>query len=317
MKLKYLQTFFAVAQHGSFSNAARALYTSQPSVSLQIRTLEELYGCRLIDRTGRKITLTPAGHILYKHAKAILKICTKAEQEILKTMNQEKGNLHLGVSMSLGGDYLTIFLKQFITQFPQVNITMTVTNTRPVINGIKNNDFDIGLVEGKIEGCDDLAIKVFAEDEMIIAALSGSVIDRKASVIDGKKYIEVGDLINYPMVLRKKESGTRALVDNAIKNAGINFESLKVIIELGSTEAVKGAVEEGIGISILSRCTVTKEVLRGIFSEIYFKDLTIKRTFKLIYNPNKFQSNAFEIFVNELVSYFYSSRSLVIATIAE
>ena len=222
---------------------------------------------------------------------------SEVEKEINEAINLVKGDLKIGASMTIGGYYLPSFLKEFFAKYPQVKISMLVKNSENILEGVQKNNFDLGLVEGELEG-HNLPSKVFAHDEMVVVVPAGHFLD-----LANRKSIEVQEFLQYPLVLREEGSGTRNVLEISLQTAGVDLDSLKVAMELGSIKSIKSAVEEGIGISVLPRWTIKKEVDIGTLKEIYLNNIPMKRTFKIVYDERRFQTIVVKRFINELLQF--------------
>lgn len=267
---------------------------------MQINNLEDYFGCKLFNRKGKNVFLTPAGVILKKYVENILDLHFKAKEEIDQFVTQVKGELKIGASMTIGGHYLPNFLSHFSGKYPDVKIKMIVNNTEEILFYLMEDILEIGIVEGEVN---NVNAHIFAKDEMVVVVPAGHE-------LADNKMIEVEKLCEYPLITREKGSGTRKVLEIKLKEKGILPNSMNIVMELGSTEAIKGAIKAGLGIAVLSRWTVREEVQKNIFKEIYLKGIKLNRTFKYIYNEGNYLSVTGKIFLEELQKYEKNSKTI-------
>lgn len=286
-----LLVFVTVAEKKNFSRAGEELNLTQPAISQQIHALEEYYRARLFDRTSKKVELTQAGSILYAYAKKILDLHRKAERAVTDLIELVTGKMVVGASMTVGEYVLPRLLGAFARKFPRVELVMTIGNTAMVFERTLEGSIDIGLVEGPVEHA-HLQVAPFLEDEMVLIVPGTHPLAEKISVT-------AADLEGETFILREEGSGTRLAAESAIKQLELTPNR---IIQLGSTEAIKQAVEAGLGISFLSRWAIRKEVVLSTLKPLRLKDMPIIRKFNIIRNTNRFQSRACEEFTRFITS---------------
>lgn len=288
MTRNQLEIFREVAEKKSFSEAARVLHISQPAISMQIQAIEEYYGTKLFDRTTKTVTLTAAGEILYQYAVQILDLYDQAQRDISQAAGFIKGKLALGASLTVGGHVLPPILADFYRRYPDVHITMEVMNTEKVLEKVLDLTLDMGLVEGAVEN-PELLVETIARDELVVTiAVSHPLAAHRA--------VTPQQLIELPLIMRETGSGTRRVLEERLAAAGFDPRELTVVMELGSTEAVKGAVEAGLGAAILSKWAVSREIKLGIFKLLTVEGVSFARNFSLVLNPKKFRSPAAQAF---------------------
>ncbi|ABB15748.1 selenium metabolism-associated LysR family transcriptional regulator [Carboxydothermus hydrogenoformans] len=284
MNRNQLEIFRVVAEKKSFSEAARLLHISQPAISMHIQALEEYYGTKLLDRTTKRVTLTPAGEILYKYTLHLLSLMDKAQRDISQAAGIIKGKLILGASLTIGGHVLPPLLSSFYRKYPDVNITMEIMNTEKVLERVSDLTLDLGFVEGEVT-TGELHVEALARDELVVVVAANHP-------LAGRGRISWEELATLPLVMREPGSGTRKVIEERLQAAGFKLPELKIVMELGSTEAIKGAVEAGLGAAILSKWTVRREINWGIFKQLLIENLPIYREFYVVLNNNKFHSPA-------------------------
>jgi len=290
-----LRVFCAVAETKSFSKASELIHLTQPAVSLQIQAMEELYETRLFDRSGNTINLTPAGEILYKRAKEILALYAEAERNISEITGAIKGSLNIGASSTIGNYLLPGIISAFKRKVPQVNISLVVGNTKTITEKLNAGEIDIALVEGDVSK-QRFSVETLIGDELV-------VIMAPAHPWAERRNIPAIELAKEPMILREEGSGTRQIILKHLEEHGIKHDQLRVALVMGSTEAIKGAVEEGVGVSIVSGWAVRKWLKQGLLRAATFKDLKFHRNFSIISPKRNYSTHTAKEFLNFLRVY--------------
>lgn len=269
--------FCLVVDEGSISQAARLSYVSQPAVTRQIHQLENVYGTLLFDRTDGKMRVTETGKMLYPFAKTIINDFNRSKELIKQVTGEYNTNLHVGASFTIGEYLLPSLLGRFKKQKPEIKVSLTIKNTPSVIEDLANDVIDLALVEGIVEN-EDFNIEKFADDELILICSPDH---------EWKEQIRIEELANERMIWRESMSGTRLIVENTLRDYGV-LEKIESYMELGSTQAVKGAVEAGLGISILPRLTVARELEQATLREVKIDGVTITRSLWLVKKHHRF-----------------------------
>jgi len=290
-----LKVFCTVAETKSFSKTSEIIHLTQPAVSLQIQALEEIYETKLFDRSGGSVTLTQAGELLYRYAKDILGLYASARRDINAMMGLVKGNLSIGASSTIGNYLLPSVIVSFRKAHPRIKTNLIIGNTKHVLERLQSGEIDIGLVEGEVSK-GNLMIEKLIPDELV-------VIMSPDHDWAGRKKISVSELAKEPLVMREEGSGTRQMIEKTLKDNKIDVSSLSVSLYLGSTEAIKTAVEDGLGVSILSAWAVRKEIQAGTLVASHFKDARFLRHFSLIRRKKGFTSHTLEEFLSFLKIY--------------
>jgi DNA-binding transcriptional LysR family regulator len=284
-----LKTFVTVVEHKNFSRAAEELYLSHPNVSLQIQSLEEELGTKLVNSSSKHLELTQAGEIYYGYAKQILLLQDKAKQEIKQLSNVVTGALKVGASYTIGEYILPFVVAEFAAQYPKVEIEASIANTEEIIQAVRANHLDIALVEGEVH-YSDIVIRPIMEDEIILVVPNQHPLARLPIVTSEHLQDQV-------WILRESGSGTRAFSDKLIKEWGINVRKTYIF---GSGQAVKQAVTAGLGIALVSRWIVRKELNAKELKSIRIKGKRLTRSFYLIGPKNQEKSEAMEVFTEQL-----------------
>ena len=290
-----LRVFCAVAETKSFSKASELIHLTQPAVSLQVQAMEELYETRLFDRSGNAINLTPAGEILYKRAKEILALYAEAQKNISEITGAIKGSLAIGASSTIGNYLLPSIISAFKKKVPQVNISLVVSNTKTITEKLNAGEIDIALVEGDVSK-QRFAVETLLSDELV-------VVMSPAHPWAERRNIPGIEMTKEPLIMREEGSGTRQIILKHLEDHGIKLDNLKITLVLGSTEAIKSAVEEGMGVSILSAWAVRQAIKHGILKATTFKDVKFHRNFSIISPKRNYCTHTAKEFLNFLKVY--------------
>jgi DNA-binding transcriptional LysR family regulator len=254
LTIHQLEVFAAVVAEGSFSAAARRLGLTQPAVSLQVRGLEEHFGHTLLARSGRAVRLTDAGQLAHAHALRLLSQLSDLESAMRSEDQGPAGRLQVGSSTTPGECLLPPLLAAFHARYPQVQLSVEVTDTTIVLDRLVKHQYDVGLVGG-IAHTERLEFLPFAADELVLVAPPGHPLASRGAV-------SPDELRHYPFVLREEGSGTRAAAERALERVGLT--GLPVATVLGSGEAVKRAVAAGVGLAFISGCSLREYDAPGL-----------------------------------------------------
>ena len=270
-----LRVFRIVAEELSFTRAAERLFLTQPAVTMQIKNLEEDLGLRLFDRTGQRIVLTPAGRILHDYAKRIAALCADAERDLAALKGETRGRLALGASTTIAQYLLPRLAGEFLAAFPAIQLSIISGNTSDVVAALADGRIGIGLIEGP-PGRADVKCESFVEDEIVLVV-------PPAHEFAAAGAIEPGALKLASIILREHGSGTRQVVEEALKRARLDTRRLRVALELDSTESIKSAIAAGLGVGFVSRWALGKETALGLLRTVPVKGLRIRRHFQFVY----------------------------------
>ncbi|MEW9106376.1 selenium metabolism-associated LysR family transcriptional regulator [Paenibacillus sp.] len=270
-----LHIFYNVATRGSFSAAAQALHMTQPAVTMQIQALEEYFGTKLLHRSTKKLQLSEAGHKLFPYAHRCMELVRETEEMMSNYTLDLHGKLMLAASLTIGEYILPPILGQFAKLHPQLDIQLRVMNSSQIVDGIRSQQLHLGLVEAPVAD-HDIHVEPIMEDELML------VVPRD-HVLAAANEVKLEDVLSYPFVLREIGSGTRIVMEEALRRLGIEPERLHVVMELGSTGAVKSAVEAGIGVTMLSPSVVRHEEALGLVKTVRIRQVSVKRKFYAVH----------------------------------
>ena len=295
-----LQVFHTVARLLSFTKAAEELHMTQPAVTFQVRQLEEQFNTRLFDRTHNRISLTDAGKRVFEFAERIFELYGEMDRSVRELTGDMSGVLILGASTTIAEYMLPVLLGDFKAKHPEVTIRLKVANTDGIVSQIENNEIDMGVVEAPVNN-KNLVVEECRTDQLVVIVPPGHELIQ-AKVVPMKR------LIDYPFICREEGSGTREVMIESMIAAGVNMSDLNIAMELGSLEAIKGAVEAGMGVSILSKATILKELRLGTLVALD-TDPPITRPFSFVHQKQKFRVRAMEELLNFARNYCQSHKS--------
>lgn len=282
-----LRVFREVVAHMSFRKAAEILRLSQPAVSQQIRALEEECGERLFDREGNQIILTAAGRVLHGYAVSAAQLMEAARTALASLNGVVSGDLRLGASTTIAQYILPRVLGAFNRQHPQVHLSLLSGNTEQVVELVLSEKVAMGIIEGPAMRR-GLSIEPLMRDRMVlICGVKHRLAGPKGWVADVASTISIASLADLPLLLRERGSGSRRVVERVIKLAGLPFKSLRIAMELDSTEAIVSGVEAGLGVGFVSESAITKELRLGTLSVLNVEGISIERDFSLIYRAGQ------------------------------
>lgn len=297
--LDQLRILKAIAAEGSFKRAADSLYVSQPAVSLQVQHLERQLDVPLFDRGGRRAQLTEAGRLLLSYGDRILSLCQETCRAIDDLQNLNGGTLIIGASQTTGTYLMPRMIGLFRKKYPEVAVQLHVHSTRRTAWSVANGQIDLAIIGGEVptELKEDLEIVPYAEDEL---ALVLPMLHPLAQV----GTLQKEELYKLQFITLDSQSTIRKVIDQVLSKSGIDPRQLSIEMELNSIEAIKNAVQAGLGAAFLSVTAIEKELQMGVIHRVAIEGVEIKRTLSQIRNPNRYRSKATEAFCNEILPQF-------------
>ena len=290
MSDRRLQVFYTVAKLLSFTKAAETLHMTQPAVTFQVRQLEDHFNTRLFDRTHNKILLTDAGQKVYFYAEKIFELNSEMEHSLRALSEDTSGTLSIGGSTTIAQYTFPTLLKGFREKYPDLSIRICEANTDGIVAKVESSMIDLGIVEAPVLN-QDLDVEVFRADELVL-------ITHPEHDLAKKKFVKPSDLKDLPFITREEGSGTKSVIFDYFAKHNIDKNNLNVCMELGNSESVKGAVETGIGVSILSKTSIEKELELKRLSYVPL-DPKLTRNFYFVKKRHKFRLKV----TDELVNY--------------
>ncbi len=295
MSDRRLQVFHTVAGVLSFTRAAEILNMTQPAVTFQVRQLEEDFNTRLFDRAHNRISLTPAGELVYQYSDRILDVYREMNEAVKAMTGDQAGLITIGASTTIAEYMLPGLLGDFQRNFPDVAVRLRVENTDAIVSMVENAVIDLGVVEGSVNN-QMLLVEDCQPDELVVIAVKGHALDGLTSVAPST-------LTEYPFILREEGSGTRSVIARYLREQGMDEAQFNCPFELGSTEAIKGSVEAGMGISIVSSATIAKECQLDTLVAIPL-DPPLLREFSFVRQRQKFRTHLTDELFQFARSYF-------------
>jgi len=296
MSDRRLKVFHTVARLLSFTKAAEELHMTQPAVTFQVRQLEEYFNTRLFDRTHNKVNLTPAGERVAEFAERIFDLYAEMESGVRDLTGEISGALTIGASTTIAEYMLPALLGEFKNQYPDINLRLKVSNSEGIVSMVEHNVIDLGVVESAVNN-KNLIVEVCHEDQLVLVAAPDHELVKRG----GK--VNASDIVRYPFVSREEGSGTRDVVMQYLMEHKVSPGDMNFSLELGSPEAIKGAVEAGMGITILSRSIIGKELKLNMLAELPL-DPPLARPFSFVRQRQKFRVTVMEKLLEFAQAYF-------------
>jgi len=294
--LQQLRILKAIATKKNFTKAASSLYISQPSLSRQIKILEENLNTILINRERNNISLTESGKVFLQYSERILTLCEESCRALIDLKKGDRGNLKVGASQTIGTYLMPRILALFAQNYPQIGLTVQVNSTRTIATSIIKREIDIAIVGGEISKKlkKKLKIQPFVNDEL-------SLIISNSHPFAIKKIIKKKDLYCLDFITLHSTSTIKKFIDNILIQNKIQTNALGTILQLNSIEGIKTAVSLGLGAAFVSSSSIEKEIRLRQIRVLKIESLNINRQLSIISNPDCSKSKAFQLFYNELI----------------
>ncbi len=296
-----LKVFNTVARLLSFTKAAEALHMTQPAVTFQVRQLEEHFDTRLFDRTHNRVTLTDVGHVVYEISERMFELYDEMDRRVKEMTGEVGGSLNVGASMTIAENMLPALLGKFRVKHRDLAIRLKVGNTESVVAMVEHNVVDLAIVEGTISN-KNLLVETCRRDELVVIMPP----DHALANAEG---LTIEELMPFDFICREEGSGTREMVLTYMTDHGF-AEGWEVCMELGSPEAIKGAVQAGMGLSIVSSSGITKELKLGLLKAVPLKP-RLFRDFSFVRQRHKFRLPAMEDLLEFSRDYCHNSSPML------
>ncbi len=274
MNLSQIRTFVAVVEHASFSAAARALGLSQPAVTMQVQALESDLGVTLLDRRYRKVELTEAGRALLPHARTLMAEVDETRQELDNLSGTVSGRLTVAASTTPGQYVLPRLLGGFLRKYPDVGVTLRVFDSSDVVSRVESGEAHLGMTGAEVPGS-RVTFERLGSDDLVLVCPPGHPLATRKKVL-------LPDLVDEPFIVREGGSGTRMVAEDVMRRAGVEPAELRVVMELGTNEAVLSAVEGGMGIGIVSTWVAEKAIRLGTVGLVPAREFPLARPLYLV-----------------------------------
>ncbi|SDI44398.1 transcriptional regulator, LysR family [Alteribacillus persepolensis] len=301
MNIQTFQLFCYVKEEGSISAAAKKAYLSQPAVTKKIRQLEEHYSTLLFDREHSSIVLTPAGERLYYHAKNIVKEYEQSVENIEELRGIHTQTLKIGSSYTLGEYILPEIISAFQQDYPALQIQLSISNTPAVLADLEEENIDLAFVEGNVQN-PQLNKKVIASDHIVL------IVSPKHPWAK-KKHIVPRDLLSERMVKRERTSASRQIVEDHLSEK-IDLSQIESTLELSTTQAIKSAVQSGLGYGYVSRLAVRQELQAGLLCEVDVSGVHIQRPLWVTSRVQRFAKESIAQF-SDYVQHYLQEHSII------
>ncbi|MBW2660041.1 MAG: LysR family transcriptional regulator [Deltaproteobacteria bacterium] len=295
MNLNQLKVFYYAAKHGGLSRAAEALFITQPAVTKGIQRLQEQYNLRLFNRFGKKMVLTDAGEVLFDFAEKIFQIEGQAEEIIRDLQQRKKGHIRIDATETFGAYYLPAIVNPLSKSNPHIRISVNILPNDFVVEQTASLNNDLGFISYPQEH-KNLIIREVLEDKLVVIAHPDHAFSRKNSLTPA-------ELDGQFIIMHEEKSATRITTEVFFKKHGV---SPLIPMELSSNEAIKRAVEQDIGLGIMSRNVVSEEIRKGTLKAIQLSDPSMKRKFHMIHHKDKYISESLQQLIDRV--YQWSSN---------
>lgn len=282
--LRQLEVLVAIGRESSVSRAAEALSMTQSATSMALAELERQFNTRLFDRQGKRLQLNTEGRELLPRAMELLD--RAQELEALLEGKAGTGSLRIGATLTIGNYLATLLIGDYMQQNPGSRVELAVQNTSAIIDQVAHFKLDLGLIEGDSHH-PDLQITPWVDDELVIFAAPDHP-------LANKKNLNLQDLASENWILRERGSGTRQVFEAAMRH---QLTNMKVLLELEHTEAIKRAVESGLGIGCISRLALKDAFRRGSLVPLEIAGLDLKRRFNFVLHKQKFLTAGISAFL--------------------
>ena len=297
LDIRQLETFVQVAKLRSFSKAAEKLYITQPTVTGHIQNLEREFGTILINRSGKKTSLTEAGSLLYKYALNIINTSEMAKFQLDSYKGRIQGHLDI-CSSSVPRKYLLPkIIKEFMKKYPNITFSLSDKDSKEVVKSILDGENDFGIVGAKYLS-NNLKYLDILQDKILLVTPNN-----KNFPAENYSYLDKDIIFSQNIIMREKGSGTRELLEKELKKHDMDLKHLKVISIIEDTETIKNLVRLGVGISFLSERAIKNELELNQIKVFNIKDLDLFRKFYFVYHKNRQLSPLGETFKNFVLDY--------------
>jgi len=296
-----LKLFCLIVKTVSFSKAAEITGLTQPGVSRKIQALEDVYQTRLLNRQGGTVTLTEAGEKLYKYAEEINSHYTTMSNKLRSLSSAIDNTISIGSSHTIGNFIFPEIALNFNKQFPDIIFDLNMNGTDEVLRDLNDRNIDIALVNGIFKK-DNLITRNLFCDELVL-------IMNSSHKLSAKKKISILDIMNEPFIANNKNTSIQHAIEQYLSKKGLSMNHLNIVLKTGTTESAKRAVEHGLGISIVPRCSIIKEENNGTISSAAFKEGKLTGDYSLMYRKNRDYSSISSKFIRFISNYPFQLSS--------
>ncbi len=293
LSLRQFEVFLAVARAQSFRRAAETLHLSQPALSQHVAELERALGTRLLDRLGRRVTLTEAGRILEDHALRVFATLASMRETIGELGGLKRGSLLIGASTTPGIYLMPVLMSSFEREHPGISVDLRIANSQVIEEQVRANELELGVVGGHGLRPGEACLAAGVLDELVLIVPPGH---RWA----GRARIDASRLAQERLLTREEGSATRHVTERALLQAGVKIGRT---MELGHTEAIKQAVMAGLGVAFVSIYAVRGELETGRLQQVRLRGLGVQRHFHVIHNEARTLTARAQAFIGAIQSW--------------
>ncbi len=298
--LRQLRIFLAVARYQNLSKSAAYLHMSQSAASEALLNFEQAYEVRLFDRTSNKLVLNATGHTLRKEAESLLAHCQSFEEML--NGHTEVGHLKVGASFTIGNHLATRYLAVYLAEHPQADVQLNTANTPEVVSQVLNYEVDIGMIESEVQHR-ELDLIPWREDELVVFCAANHPLARK-------KVLRSKDIKEALWILREPDSGARHTFEKVL--AGL-LPDINIHLEFKHNEAIKNAVESGLGIGCLSRIVLQRNFANGDLVPLKLPKRDMRRTFYFALPKKRFHTVSVESWMRICITMDKNDKSTAAA----
>lgn len=299
--LSQLQLMQAIAEQGNFTKAADQLFISQPTASQRIHHLEQNLGVTLFHRSSQKIQMTSAGEILLNYSRRILGLCLETQRALVGHKHLEAGNLVIGASPTLGVYLLPSLIGRYRQLYPLVPVQLQIKSTPQICQRVAEGQIDIALVEGEIpaEFLESTVVTSESADELILVLPPSHPYGRRKS-------IKLQELYKLKFIVLDAQHRTHQVIDKRLANGKIEIDRLQIEMGFSSLEAIKNAVQSGLGAAFVPWLSIQKELELGLLHHVKIKDVCIREKTSILVSSEHYRPPSSDIFQQQVVDpYFY------------
>ncbi|RNB86725.1 LysR family transcriptional regulator [Brevibacillus nitrificans] len=289
MELVYLHTFREIARWGSFTRAAEELGYAQPTVTAQMQKLEHSYGAPLFERFGRKLRLTQAGEVLLPYAQELIRLYGESKEVVSRQLS---GPVRIGTIDTLAAFFLPPHLQRFRQAIPAVDLVLQTGSEAAILQQIKEGLVDIGFIYDRLCSDDELVVKVIRQEELVMIMPPDHLLATRSS-------LTVQDLRDASLIVTEEGCTYRGMLLSLLQDVGVSY---RIACQFSNPEAIKQCVQCGLGVALLPRMAVEKEIREGGVVAVPFQTGRQPFFIQLVYHKKKWLSQAMEQWINSIAS---------------
>ena len=285
MNIEQFEIFRTIAEVKSFTKAAKKLSFTQPAISTQIKLLEQNFDLALFERHNHGVQLTDAGRTFYEYGDRILALYEEMQQDLARIKGHNKEVIKISACDTAGNYILPSIIINFKELHPQACLRLEVADTQDIIEKLKQRHLDIGIIEGKLPKDDNSLSSVNIYDDKLVL-----VVPSKNKCLRDKRSISLDKLINEPFIAREESSCIRNVLDAKLAKLGRFFDEFNTVAEFDNYEAIKHAVINNNGVSLMPESVARRELDEGLLQKVYVDELKTSWNIKAVWRQNDLQT---------------------------